>query len=105
MSNEIANIQEKYQATIEKYGKNSEKTTAAIKEMSEATSHFIYDLVNANDNIELSASMNLELANNLGLIDTKSLLASKALDLINQKYDKNADGIYPGRGSDAKLYK
>lgn len=93
LSNEIANIQEKYQATIEKYGKNSEKTTAAIKEMSEATSQFIYDLVNANDSIELSASMNLELANNLGLIDTKSLLASKALDLINRKYDKNADGI------------
>ena len=93
LSNELTNAQEKYFETLKKYGKNSTRTKNELEDLRETTNQFLYDLINANDKIEISATMGIQLGNSLGLIDEKSLLASKALDVLNAKYDKNADGI------------
>lgn len=93
LSNELTTAQEKYFETLKKYGKNSARTKSEIEDLRQTTNKFLYDLINANESIEISANMSIQLGNSLGLIDEKSLLASKALDVLNAKYDKNADGI------------
>lgn len=53
---------------------------------------YFYTMANAGD-IQLSIDAQMNLAQSLGLIDEKSLVAAQAMQLLKERFDANADGM------------